>query len=325
MPLKIPPELKKITQYVRRSEELAAQNSPQTLIVSYHCLQYAVQTGIPLATTPVGKSCLGNILSQLEQNRPKMGNFSREEKYKICRDFALQIFDKADAEDRAGNSGKSTAKTFYAAASFLGILKQFQSEEDQESEDAVEEQKKSFYAKWKATDILKAIKEGREVKSGGYGEDLEDKDDEIEVAAVEPEAPLPPSLEGTEVGMDGRTQPSFREPSSPPPPAYNDVESVADNPPPMAPHVPKPPLNNFAPPIKPMPVPAPAPAPSSGGGFMSNFFGGGASSSNSRYSKEVLADAKELTKFALKALESKDGDLAAQRLREALAALGHEM
>jgi hypothetical protein len=39
-------------------------------------------------------------------------------------------------------------------------------------------------------------------------------------------------------------------------------------------------------------------------------------------SKAQLADAMELTRFALAALEDRDGDLAAERLQQALSALG---
>ena len=39
-------------------------------------------------------------------------------------------------------------------------------------------------------------------------------------------------------------------------------------------------------------------------------------------SKAALDDAKELTKFALAALDAKDADLAAERLQQALSALG---
>ncbi len=319
-PLKIPPELKKITQYIRRAEELGAQSSPQNLIVAYHCRQHAVQTGIPLATTPEAKSCLGDILTILEEHRKAMGNFTKEEKYQICRDFAFSIFDKADGEDRAGMANKATAKTFYAAASFLDVLKQFHVN-GEENEDVIEEEKKSFYAKWKATDILKAIKEGREVKPGGYGENENDDDDEEKEEDNGNE-----TEQGMEVGMDGKMSESASNLFAPPP--YKDVTPMA--PPPTNPDRPSsmfsPP--SMMPPVKPMPTvsapvaPAPAPAASSGG-FMSSFFGGGGTSS-SKYSKETLKDARELTKFALKALDEKDGDLAIERLQQALDCLGNE-
>jgi vacuolar protein sorting-associated protein VTA1 len=306
MALRIPPELKKITQYIRRAEELSKQSNPtpETILVAYHCRQHAVQMGIPLATTADAKKCLGDILTTLEEHRSKMGGFSKEEKYTICQDFAYKIFDKADAEDRAGKSSKGTARTFYAAASFLDILKQFQNEEEQEGAEALEEQKKSFYAKWKATDILKAIKEGREVKSGGYGEDVDDDDDDEEEEEVNVE-------QGTEVSADG----SMRN-LDPPPPAYPG-DSAAFFPPPIAPaHLP-PPVKLASSESSEEPEPRPAAS-----GFMSSFFGTPAGNSK-RYPKSIMADAKELTTFALTALNEKDGELAVERLKQALACLGH--
>jgi vacuolar protein sorting-associated protein VTA1 len=314
MALKIPVELKKITQYIRRAEELSKQSnpSPETLIVAYHCRQYAVQIGIPLATTPDSKKCLGDILTTLEQHRSKMGNFSKSEKYKICRDFALKIFNKADQQDRAGKSDKGNARTFYAAASFLDILKQFQNEEEQGGEDAVEEQKKSFYAKWKATEILKAIKEGREVKPGGYGENITDGDEGQWDGKDEEE-------QGTEVDMNGTT--TMTEVTSPPPPppySFQPPPTVpSDNPSDQV-------FDFLPPPVKPSPLPdvVVEQKPAASGGFMSNIFG---SANTKKYTKAQIADAKELTVFAQTALDENDGPLAVERLKQALACLGHNV
>jgi len=235
-----------------------------------------------------------------------MGNFTTQEKYKICRDFGLKIFTKADAEDRAGKADKGTARTFYAAASFLDILKQFQSEEELGLEDALEEGKKSFYAKWKSTDILKAIKEGREVKPGGYGEDVEDDEDVAADADAQVE-------EGTEVEKDG----SMRN-LMPPPPAYAD--SAAYNPPPVAPSQKL--SFDLPPPVPTKRAPEPEEPVSSVGGFLSNFFGMGAV--NGKYDKATLADARELAKFALSALGERDAAFAETRLKQALATLGQD-
>jgi vacuolar protein sorting-associated protein VTA1 len=329
--MKIPPELKKVTQYVRRAEELSksTHQTPATLIVAYHCRQHAVQSGIPLATTPAAKACLGDMLSILEESRAKMGNFTRDEKYGICRDWAMSIFDKADREDRAGGSNKGTARTFYAAASFLDVLKQFQrTEEEMNTEEAVEEQKKSFYAKWKATEILKALKEGREVVAGGYGEDIVGSDDNDgdnygdggNNNHGDNNGESEKADEGTEVDMDGSTKNIVR----PPPPYPSD--SAAFLPPPCAPSTlpPPVPLNMHMPSPQPDEESsdedeAPAPPPT----FMSSIFGTAAGSSRKRYPKAALQDAKELATFALKAIEEKDGDLAVQRLKQALQSLGH--
>ena len=316
MALRIPPELKKITQYIRRAEELSKQSNPsaETIIVAFHCRQYAVQTGIPLASTPEAKKCLGEILDILEEHRAKMGSFSKDEKYVICRDFAYKIFDKADSEDRSGKSGKATARTFYAAASFLDILKQFQSEEELEGEEALEQSKKSFYAKWKSTEILKAIKEGREIVPGGYGEANNQMEDE--------------EGEGLEVEKDG----SMRN-VMPPPPAYP-ADSAAFAPPPMAPVVPPPAVesddddeednsasNNFGLP-PPVPVSTPLVDTVEDEPEQSGFFGMfGVTGKKKKHSKSALADARELTQFALTAIDEKDGDLAIERLQQAIACL----
>lgn len=57
-------------------------------------------------------------------------------------------------------------------------------------------------------------------------------------------------------------------------------------------------------------------------GFMSTFMKQKPPTPTGKATKQQLDDAKELTKFAMAALENKDGDLAAQRLQQALEALG---
>jgi vacuolar protein sorting-associated protein VTA1 len=116
-------------------------------------------------------------LGDLEKEKSKMDNFTRDEAAFLCRKFAMNVFNTADNEDRAGLAGKGTAKTFYAAQSFLQMLDQFateNSEEGEENEQRSEDKKRILYCKWKATEILKAIKEGREPTPGGYGDDVVD-------------------------------------------------------------------------------------------------------------------------------------------------------
>ena len=302
MPLKVPPDLKKITQYIRRAEELDNDKSPQTRIVAYYCRQHAVQVGIPLVSTPAARECLGEILNELEKEKKAMSSFTKEEGYQLCREFAMKVFDKADAVDRAGKSTKATAKSFYAAASFLDVLSHFHEQGGEKSEDVLEEEKKSFYAKWKATDILKAIREGKEVKPGGYGE--EPQEEEVEVGGDDGGGMgMGNNMEQDEPAEAG-TEVSINDPIPPPPPYSSTQQPIA------------PPINHEPDPVS-MPVPVPAPTKRFG------MFGGGGGKGKTKYSKAVLGDAKELTKFALKALSEKDGDLAIQRLQEALNVLSN--
>ena len=39
--------------------------------------------------------------------------------------FALEVFQKADDQDRSGRANKTTARTFYAASTFMEALAQF--------------------------------------------------------------------------------------------------------------------------------------------------------------------------------------------------------
>jgi len=366
MPLTVPPELKKITPFIRRAEELDKdKSSPESRLVAYYCRQYAVHTGIPLATSPEAQDCLGTILNALETEKKPMSAFTREESKYLCRQFADRIFTKADAEDRAGAASKGTAKTFYAAASFFEILSQFYADND-ESEEREEEKKKTIYAKWKATDILKAMKEGRQPTPGGYGEkeeeeeEKEDEDEEEnehesgEVASEEPAplvpTPLAPPEEEDDLVTTGKTKPTEEqtedifptvpsvEPLKPPPiedvpseepeagtevelgppPAYPGQPSVAEQATGevFIPELPMPPPPTNRPPVPVYKPPSPAKK-------KSGFFGMGSKKVKpGKVSKEAFTDALELSKFAVAALEAKDADLAASRLKQALDVLG---
>lgn len=396
MPLNIPPELKKITQFIRRAEELDRdKSSPESRVVAYYCRQHAVSQGIPLATSALGKKCLGEILNTLETEKKAMSVFTKGESKLICRKFADKIFDNADYADRFGNADKNTAKSFYAAATFYEILQQFyppsrddDDDETEKSPDQVEEDRKRVYCKWKATEILKAIKEGRKPTPGGYGE-YDPSGDESEGAMKDtgmaagpapgtgggggerrssdgsskdwgvsgsvgdgegvPPASAPPITvgagpydsspvrfisgghdsdgEGTEVGLLG------------PPPAYpGDADANGEG---TADVEYRPPLAPPAFQLPKAPTPASPPSTSSskklsggiGGGMFKGFGRKSSNASNNssdgaigsgsqKVSKEALADAVELTQFALAALKGKNVELGATRLREALDALG---
>jgi vacuolar protein sorting-associated protein VTA1 len=171
-PLEIPPELKKITVYIRRAEELdKGEKAPEKRIVSFYCREYAVSIGLPFATSSqAAKICLSTILNQLEKEKPIISTISRKEAESLIRKFANEVFTKADDADRACSAPRNTAKMFYDAASFFEILQQFISNKESLTEEQDEDKKKRVYCKWKATEILRAIKEGRIVFPGGYGE-----------------------------------------------------------------------------------------------------------------------------------------------------------
>ncbi|KAI7899147.1 Vta1 like-domain-containing protein [Cokeromyces recurvatus] len=123
--MNIPTELKYIAPYIQRSQELTTVDP----IVSYYAQYYAAKLAI--ARGPRTKET--NLFLSL---------FSLE----------TQKATIADNEDRAGKATKNTAKTFVAASVFLEILKTF-GDIDPEVDAKIK------YAKWKATDIMKALRE----------------------------------------------------------------------------------------------------------------------------------------------------------------------
>jgi len=389
----VPTSLKKIKVFLARAEELdrdAARN-PESRVVAYNLRQYAVQVGISLANDAESKKCLGDILSELEKEKAPMSVFNNAEHWKICRKMADKVFDKADSEDRGGVANKGTAKSFYAAGTFYEICQQFYKKSvDEETDETLEmreeEEQRRLYCKWKATEILNAIKEGRTPTPGGYQQEEEEEETgdggmEVETPQsdeyglplspsvtndsgglpsireasredVLPPAPSIPSSDlyntnteenntnvngGVELNLDG--QPTVEEvnegdedsgsedifipaaakqaadditkknsvfdyPLSPPPP-YSDIAATSetpDLPPPAA--------------SKPLPPPTP-PSPSKSSGVFGGLFGGGKSSST-KLSKDLLADAVEITTFAISALKHGDSDLGRERLELAL-------
>jgi vacuolar protein sorting-associated protein VTA1 len=387
-----PPNLKKIVVFLRRAEELDRdKSSPESRVVAYNCRQYAVLQGIPLAGTDASsKSCLGELLDQLEKEKSAMAVFSKGEHWKICRKVADRVFDKADGEDQAGLADKGTAKTFYAAGTFYEILQQFydgkggEVEDDEETaEQKQEEEHRRVYCKWKATEILNAIKEGREPTPGGYKEQRQIEDDALplvcevdttNVLSPAPEMPsvdlffsstenesttndhssqvydtnddiAPPLYDDIELNLNGEAEPTNNEM----PPAVKEVNERVDdsddifipgalessdadmNNTNLQPLAPSPsysqhtatkstPQPSSPPPSAAIPTQATAsPKASIGGGVLSSLFG--KSHNTIKVSKEQMNDAVELTKFALAALQTGDGELGRQRLEEALGVL----
>ena len=204
----VPADMKACKSFLQRAEELDRASDPNAKVVAYHCRQYAMELGIALrdraADAEAATAFLLGLMDALEHEKKALGDVSREDGEQIVFQFASDVFARADAEDRARAATKNTARTFYAASVFFDALKQF-------GERGEEVEEKTRYAKWKATEILKAIKEGREVTPGGPGDEPELPDipaahDAIPAApAAPPAAPPPPAC------------PSSVTPAAPPP------------------------------------------------------------------------------------------------------------
>ncbi|XP_039171801.1 protein HOMOLOG OF MAMMALIAN LYST-INTERACTING PROTEIN 5 isoform X1 [Eucalyptus grandis] len=147
---------KALLPYLQRADELQ-KHEP---VVAYYCRLYAMDRGLRIPQgerTKTTNALLNSLIKQLEKDKKSL-TLGPEDSLHL-EGFALNVFGKADKQDRAGRADLNTAKTFYAASIFFEILNQFGPLQP----DLEQKQK---YAAWKAADIRKALKEGRKPVPG---------------------------------------------------------------------------------------------------------------------------------------------------------------
>jgi vacuolar protein sorting-associated protein VTA1 len=166
--MSIPASLKLLIPFIKRAEELEKDSnaSEEAKVVAYYCRVHAVTEGSKLGggDPEVGAFLIGQM-DMLEKLKPTLNSTMRTAGYDTCSSFAQSLFRKADDEDRAGAADKGTAKLYYSAGTFFDTLKQFNNEED----DTAEFKK---YAKYRATEILGAIKRGERPEPGGFKDEV---------------------------------------------------------------------------------------------------------------------------------------------------------
>ncbi|TVU11460.1 hypothetical protein EJB05_45046 [Eragrostis curvula] len=155
---------KGLLPYLQRADELQ-KHEP---LVAYYCRLYAMEKGLRIPQkerTKTTNSILVSLMNQLEKDKKSLTLGPDDHLH--LEGFALNVFAKADKQDRAGRADINTAKTFYAASIFFEILNQFG-----ELQPDIEQKQK--YAIWKAAEIRKAIKEGWKPEAGPPGGDKDE-------------------------------------------------------------------------------------------------------------------------------------------------------
>eukprot|EP00752_Nemacystus_decipiens_P018650 g16722.t1 len=109
--------------------------------------------------TEEGKNFLRAMIERLEEDNQR-GMPGTSEQKKITTEWAMREFRLADEEDRAGLADQSTARSFYAAGIYLDVLRHFGNPDEDMT-------RQRIYCKWKAKEILTALKEGRTPTPGG--------------------------------------------------------------------------------------------------------------------------------------------------------------
>ncbi|KAL6759310.1 Vta1 like-domain-containing protein [Haematococcus lacustris] len=141
---------KAVVPFLQRAQEIANVDPK----VAFYCRMYAVDQALQLEKRHKDiNGLVASTLASLEKSKLTLTLDQESDRYH-CESFALKIFSNADRTDRAGRADVNTAKAFFAASFFLEILNQF----GPLDADLLGKQR---YAAWRATEIRKAIREGR--------------------------------------------------------------------------------------------------------------------------------------------------------------------
>ncbi|XP_015784952.1 vacuolar protein sorting-associated protein VTA1 homolog [Tetranychus urticae] len=301
----IPPVLKPLLGILKS----AGDHEKVDPIVTYWCRLYAFQLGLSIdKKSPECLNFLTTIMAWLEKEKlvhkdnEAMSNELVAQAH--IENHAMNLFTRADAEDRSSKAGRNTVKLYFTASQLFDTLNVF-------GEVSEEVSQKSKYAKWRAAYITRCIRNG--------------------------ETPLPPEEEGDGDGSSKAYTGENPDPSTQNNSTVQDIKpnnldfspqvpNVSSNypspypgyyPPPGTPSQPP-----YTPPTQPIPpqgpsassygLPGPAPTaqPSST-----------ATGASRNLDPEALMKAQKYCKYAGSALQFEDVNTAVMNLEKALALL----
>ena len=184
----LPEELKSIKPYLVRALEMEKANA----LVSYYTHLYAVQLALDYYKKSPSSQGVKQYLQQLmQETESKKASLSNTPNPKSAfENFVTQLFVSVDSEDRNSEATKSTAQKFLVCSYFIEAMNVFE-------EIPPDWEEKRLYCKWKASDILKCIKQGIKPKSGGPNEHADEEPQEPQEPQEPSEAYVsskPPSL-----------------------------------------------------------------------------------------------------------------------------------
>eukprot|EP01006_Ploeotia_vitrea_P037885 TRINITY_DN66186_c3_g1_i1.p1 TRINITY_DN66186_c3_g1~~TRINITY_DN66186_c3_g1_i1.p1 ORF type:complete len:371 (+),score=100.06 TRINITY_DN66186_c3_g1_i1:34-1146(+) len=274
--MEIPPSLREISTYIQRANEFAARNPA----VAYYAKLYAAQLVMKKRdpNDPQQTEYLKVLMTELEELNSKV-TIGKEEAKDLINSYALQLFKKADDQERKLNVSQVTVRLFYVSTVLMEITKQF----GELDEDIAEKQK---YAKWKAAEIKRSLESGQPyTRPDDDAEEEEEQPDEgataqpggtatpgntgpppgVYTPIVPDNSQPPPQNRGLDMGGMGGPPTGFQQP--PPQQQYMPANPMpSNNPPPPATGMNAPPPAAFQqqfqpPPQQQQPPPQPAYTP----------------------------------------------------------------
>ncbi|SPQ96350.1 unnamed protein product (mitochondrion) [Plasmodiophora brassicae] len=148
----VPESLKSVKRFLVQAVQLDKSKQP---VVAYYARMFALTMALKLPKDQrdaAATAYINAMFDALEKTKATLTLDAERDKQTI-EAFAAQVFDYADKADRAGNANKNTVFGFQASSVIFETLQYF-GPLDPEVEDRIR------YAKWKAADIAKALKNG---------------------------------------------------------------------------------------------------------------------------------------------------------------------
>ncbi|KAJ1368129.1 hypothetical protein KIN20_029199 [Parelaphostrongylus tenuis] len=155
MAANVPASLKPIAHYIK----IANENSGRDPVVYYWCLFYAAQNAMQLdKSSPEALHFLTGLLGTLESIKKQLIGTEAITNEVVAQahleNYALKLFNFADAKEKTGEVDKRVVHAFYTAGYVMDVLSLFG-----EVDEPFLSSKK--YAKWKSTQIFSCLKEGK--------------------------------------------------------------------------------------------------------------------------------------------------------------------
>ncbi|KAL7008502.1 hypothetical protein EMMF5_001763 [Cystobasidiomycetes sp. EMM_F5] len=179
----LPPTMPKaVAPFVARAKELQSRDP----VIAYWCKFKAAQLSLDnIPSDTDGRDYLEALMDDLESSKSALSTneliTDDAAGSAYIYNFAARVFDAADKVDRSGQATRMTAKEYLAASVFFDLLSIFGPLETEVTE-------KITYAKWKATSIAKAFREGREPTPGPAQGPIKNTESDSAVSSTFPDA-----------------------------------------------------------------------------------------------------------------------------------------
>ncbi|CAI4224125.1 unnamed protein product [Auanema sp. JU1783] len=300
MASQVPPSLKSVGGYVK----VANDSTDRDPVVYYWCLYYAVQQALKIdKSSKEALQFITGILSTLEAVKKQYASVEAIHTEIVAQahleNYALKLFNYADAREKNGQADKATFHAFYNSGLVFDTLSLFG-----EIDENIVSMKK--YAKYTTTQIGKCLRDGTPYVSSSAN-----KPDELSfIPSNEQDSNFPPPSYNESYDMNSSGLPGVPKHYS----ADHNPTENSDYQPQISPSTHTPSTN--------VSYPSPSPAPRSQSSVLSDPqpppYSTTSTSGLKQPTPKDFLEAQKFTKYALSAIDYEDTKAAVENLKKAL-------